>query len=263
MQHQKAVITAAKEELEVAQAELKKVNRSLEQFAYVASHDLKEPLRMVDSYMRILERNMSKEVAESNKEFMWYITDGVSRMKKLIDDLLEYSRLGKDTNKQNTDLNTIMFQVISNLKVAMSSRDGAVHCDYLPTIFGSQREFTQLFQNLIANGLKFQRKDVTPQIAVGCEEHADHYLVSVADNGVGIPEEAQDRVFAIFERAHAKTEYEGTGIGLATCKKIVEHLGGRIWLESTLGQGTTFFFTLPKTKQPEPQQQVGIPATLA
>jgi signal transduction histidine kinase len=256
LQEQKAILQSQSEQINIKNYELQNIeNRlneslhELENFAYAASHDLKEPLRMIGMYTQLLKKRIGGQLEGSNAEFMGYVTDGVSRMQVLLDDLLKYSRLGKEEQDvRNVDLNNTLFVVIHNLTAAMKETDAAIVVTSLPTVWASSVEMTQLFQNLISNAVKFRRKETPPMIEIRVTELSPTKLrFMIADNGIGIPKQHQDRVFNIFERLNSRTDYEGSGIGLATCKKIVQNAGGEIWLESTENVGTTFFFTLPKS----------------
>ncbi len=256
LQEQKATLESQSEQINIKNYELQNIeNRlnesmhELENFAYAASHDLKEPLRMIGMYTQLLKKRIGGQLEGSNVEFMDYVTDGVGRMQVLLDDLLKYSRLGKEEQDiRNIDLNNTLFVVIHNLTAAMKETNAAIVVTPLPTVLASSVEMTQLFQNLISNAVKFRRKDTPPMIEIRVTDWSSNkYRFMIADNGIGIPAQHQDRVFNIFERLNSRTDYEGSGIGLATCKKIVQNAGGEIWLESTEGVGTTFFFTLPKS----------------
>jgi light-regulated signal transduction histidine kinase (bacteriophytochrome) len=235
-------------------AQLRATNAELENFAYAASHDLKEPLRMIGSYTQLVRRRMQPHLQGDTLEFMGYVTDGINRMQRLLDDLLNYSRLGREKHpERNIDLNNILFIVLHNMMVNMRETNAAIMASDLPKIVGSTTEMTQLFQNLIANSIKFRKKDAieTPLVEVYSEENDQETLLIFRDNGIGIAMEYHERVFNIFQRLHARGEYEGSGIGLATCKKIVQNLGGRIWLESEEGKGTTFYIAIPKEPMAE------------
>jgi len=249
LRQQKKEITYQANELKKVGEALKSTNHELEHFAYAASHDLKEPLRMINSYTSLIKKKIDGQLDDSTREYMGFVTNGVERMQKLLDDLLEYSRLGqKGQKKKITDLNDILMIVVSNLMVPMNQNQAAVCTKPLPSIYSSSTEMMQLFQNIISNAIKFKKADTDPLVMVSAKEYGeDFYHFSIADNGIGIPEKDQERVFAIFERLHNKSEFEGTGIGLATCKKIINNMGGKIWLSSTYGEGTTFHFTLPRS----------------
>ena len=225
--------------------ELKRANTELEQFAYVASHDLREPLRMVASYLQLLEGKCADRLDGDAKEFIGFAVDGAMRMRRLIDDLLSYSRVGTRGGKfERTDAQAVLANVVRDLQSPIDETGAAISHDALPTVFADPSQLGQLFQNLIGNALKF-RSDQPPQVHLGATRQDGQWLFSVRDNGIGIEPEFAERIFAIFQRLHGREEYSGTGLGLAICKKIVERHGGRIWVESAAGEGTTFVFTLP------------------
>ena len=247
LERQKLEILMQANNLKKTQKRLKESNRELEQFAGAASHDLKEPLRMIGMYTKLIEKRLTNQLDDNTREFMGYVTDGVSRMQKLLTDLLEYSRVTYNQNNvKPTDLNEILFLVINNLTASMKETDTAIYISDLPTVRSSSTELTQLFQNLLSNSIKFRKKDITPQIHINHRIEGKQHLISVKDNSIGIAKEHQEKVFGIFERLHSKQDYEGSGIGLATCKKIVNKMGGKIWLNSTYGDGTTFYITVPQ-----------------
>lgn len=223
-------------------AELEQSNADLAQFAYVASHDLKEPLRMVTSYVQLLERRLGKDLDEESKEFMGFAVDGAMRMRGLIDDLLAYSRVGtKRKPLERVSAQKIIDAALMNLKVAIDESGATVEVGEMPDLMADSTQLTQLFQNLIANAIKF-RGERKPVVKVTADRVGNLWNFEVSDNGIGIAEEYLDQIFLIFQRLHNRSEYEGTGIGLAVCKKIVERHGGRIGVRSKPGQGSTFFF---------------------
>jgi len=221
-------------------------NKELEQFAYVASHDLQEPLRMVASYIQLLQKRYKGELSTEADEFINFAVDGVVRMKTLINDLLIYSRMNtQEFPLEPTDCDKIIEQVKGNLRSAIEESKAEIIHDSLPVINSNPLQMTQLFQNLVSNAIKFRKPGVPAKVHISCKQNEDEWLFSVSDNGIGIEKEYSERVFIIFQRLHNYKEYPGTGIGLAICKKIVEKLGGRIWVESEQGKGSTFSFTIP------------------
>jgi PAS domain S-box-containing protein len=226
-------------------------NQELERFAYVASHDLREPLRMINSFLTLLERRNPQLDSES-KEFLEFAKDGAVRMDRMVLDLLDLSRVGRSGAAQDRiNVSTSVAEAIANLQflIEETKSDIAV-VDPLPIVLGCQDELTRLFQNLISNAIKYRHTDRHPVIRITCEQVEDAWQFSVADNGIGIASEYHDRIFIIFQRLHGRETYEGTGIGLAICKKIVSTFGGKIWVESGLSKGSTFYFTIPKEKVP-------------
>ena len=226
--------------------ELKRSNADLEQFAYVASHDLQEPLRMVSSYVQFLERRYKNKLDPDADEFIEYAVEGAARMQKLIKDLLAYSRIGiKGSESKDVDLNKVISGVLDDLQETIAVKNAVISCKKLPLIKGDEMQMGQLFMNLINNSLKFIKEDENPRIEVGADEKKWGWTFYVRDNGIGMKKKYLDRIFVIFNRLHGKDEYPGTGIGLAICKKIVERRGGKIWVESKEGKGTTFYFSMP------------------
>lgn len=225
--------------------DLARSNAELEQFAYVASHDLQEPLRMVASFTQLLAKRYQGELDQNADEFIGFAVDGANRMQQLINDLLAYSRVGtRGKSLKPTDLTEILGHARANLHEAIKESGALVTNDPLPIVDGDEVQLVQLFQNLLANAIKFQGK-MTPMIHVSAQPQGNGWLIGVKDNGIGIAPEHQERIFAIFQRLHARSEYPGTGIGLAICKKIVERHGGQIWVESAPGAGATIYFNLP------------------
>lgn len=228
-----------------AEVELKRSNENLEQFAYVASHDLQEPLRMMSSYSALLARRYKGKLDPDADDFINYIVDGAGRLQRLINDLLAYSRAGRGEKAEvGVDCGALLTRVLAGMKVAIDESGAAVTSGPLPELTGSESSFVQLFQNLVGNAIKFRGKEA-PHIHVGAVRKGRNWLFSVKDNGIGIEAQYKDRIFLIFQRLHGREEYPGTGIGLSICKKIVEAAGGKIWLESEPGKGSTFYFTIP------------------
>jgi PAS domain S-box-containing protein len=226
--------------------ELARSNAELEQLAYVASHDLQEPLRMIASYLQLLERRFNDKLDDEGREFMGFAVDGAHRMQALIDDLLTYSRVGtRAVSLQPVDSGKVAAMVLHGLQVAIRETGATVDCGPLPVVAADPVQLAQLFQNLVANAIKFH-SDAPPEIRIRAQEQEGAWCFSVQDNGIGIAPEYFDRIFVMFQRLHVRREYPGTGIGLAICKKIVERHGGHIWVESVPGLGTTFRFTIPR-----------------
>jgi light-regulated signal transduction histidine kinase (bacteriophytochrome) len=239
--------THAEDELRTKTIELARSNAELEQFAYVASHDLQEPLRMVSTYMQLFEKRFKGSIVDEKADkYIAYAVEGAKRMQALIGGLLAYSRVGAgDHVSTRVDLNDTLDLALMNLSQALLDTRALITRDPLPTITGEPTQLAQVFQNLIANANKFHRPDVTPHIHVSATRQGGSWVLSVKDNGIGIEPEFFDRTFVIFQRLHTRTEFPGTGIGLSICKKVVERHGGRIWIESKPGDGTSFCFTLP------------------
>ena len=238
----------AQKELEVTIAELRRSNRELEQFAYVASHDLQEPLRMIGSYVQLLARRYRGRLDAEADEFIDFAVEGAVRMQKLINDLLAFSRVGRQSEAfARVDCNQILATVTQDLQESIAEVGATIHVEPLPRVQGDASQLTQVFQNLLANALKFHGPN-PPQILISAKKQGGDWVFAVRDNGIGIDPQYFDKVFIIFQRLHGKRDYPGTGIGLALTKKIIEHHSGRIWIESIPGQGTTFFFTLRGAK---------------
>ena len=226
-------------------AELARSNKELEQFAYVVSHDLQEPLRMVSSYTQLLSRRYKGRLDANADEFIAYAVDGANRMQRLINDLLAYSRVGTGGKEfEPIDCMAVFDLALVNLRMAIQESGAVVEHDRLPIVMGDKLQFGQLLQNLIGNAIKYHG-DEPPRVHVSAEQKGHEWVFSVRDNGIGIDPQYAERVFVIFQRLHTREEHAGTGIGLAICHKIVERHGGRIWVESQLGSGATFFFTIP------------------
>jgi len=239
----------AERRLKQAIAQLARSNQELEQFAYVASHDLREPLRKIKSYTDLLAKRYQGQLDEKADKYMAYITDGAVRMQALITDLLTYSRVGKgEISLELIDLGAVLNRTLRDISTAIEESNAVITTEPLPTVKANPTQMGQLLQNLIANAIKFHGEQ-PPQIQIKAALHDQSWTISVQDNGIGIEPQYAERIFVIFQRLHTKEEYSGTGIGLAVCKKIVERHRGRIWFESEPGRGTTFFFTLPAIEE--------------
>ena len=243
-------ITELKEAEKILKQKLEELSRSneeLEQFAYISSHDLQEPLRMIASYLQLLERKYKGKLDSKADKYIHFSVDGAIRMQNLIDDILDFSRVTTKAKKlQPTDLEIIYEEVLSNLELSIKENDAHINHDHLPVVMADQTQITQVFQNLINNAMKFRSED-KPKINISVKEEEDYWLFAVEDNGIGIDPKHSERIFEVFKRLHNKRDYPGTGIGLAICKKIIERHGGHIWVESELGKGSNFYFTLPKS----------------
>lgn len=225
--------------------ELARSNRDLEQFAYVASHDLQEPLRMVSAYTQLLAERYKGKLDEQADKYIYYAVDGATRMQELIHDLLRFSRAGREgTVLQATDCNVLVERAMQNLQAAVEESGATIKYGDLPTVTANPVQLEQVFQNLISNAIKF-RNGRSPAIEISAKRVGAKWIFSISDNGIGIAPEHAQIIFAVFQRLHARTEYSGNGIGLAICKKIIEQLGGEIWLENRSGPGATFNFSIP------------------
>jgi len=239
------------EQLQAQAEELTRSNRDLEQFAYVASHDLQEPLRKVASFCQLLQRRYAGQLDERADQYIAFAVDGAQRMQRLINDLLAFSRIGRLTaGFTDIDLNELMAEVTAQISAAREYAKGDVTWDRLPVVEGEEPLLSALFTNLIANSLKFRRPSVPPKVHISARQVDQQWEIAVADNGIGIDPDFADKVFVIFQRLHAKDAYPGTGIGLAIVKKIVEYHGGRVWLDPDVSEGTTIRFTLPSAPVP-------------
>ncbi len=239
-----------KQKLEQTVLELKRSNDDLQQFASVASHDLQEPLRMITSYLQLLDKRYKGKLDADADEFISFAVDGAKRMQGLISDLLAYSRVGtRGKPFESCDCESIITKAIRDLDRIIEENNAVVTHDPLPTIMADTTQLEQVFRNLISNAIKYRSKDQAPNIHISAEQKDNEWLFSVRDNGIGIEPEFSGRIFAIFQQLHGRDEYEGSGIGLAICKRVVERHGGRIWVESEPGEGSTFFFTFPKQER--------------
>jgi PAS domain S-box-containing protein len=237
------------------EAALSRSNQELEQFAYVASHDLQEPLRMVSSYCQLISRRYQGQLDEDADEFIHYAVDGASRMQRLIEDLLQYSRVNtRGKPPEPTEADDVLTGVLADLGVHIEEAGPEVTHDPLPQVMADPVQLGRLFQNLVSNAIKYRGED-PPRIHIGAARQNGQWRFSVQDNGAGIDPQFHDRVFVIFQRLQARDETSGTGIGLAVCKRIVERHGGRIWVESAEGKGSTFYFTIPAHEQNEEAEE--------
>lgn len=234
------------QDLENRARELERTNTELQQFAYVASHDLQEPLRSITSFIQILNRRYGAEFGTEAQEYMGFVVDGAKRMQTLINELLDYSRAGKgDREFRSVDLNLIFDKVRANLHATIEETGAVVESQNLPTLGADDRQMIQLFQNLIDNGIKFRGTE-PPKVTIECQDRVTHWEFTITDNGIGIEEKYKDRIFVIFQRLHIRDNYEGNGIGLAICKKIVERHGGFISLDTEYAGGSRFLFGIAK-----------------
>ncbi|RKD94833.1 ATP-binding protein [Halopiger aswanensis] len=241
-------------ELEALVADLEASNERLEQFAYAASHDLQEPLRMVSSYLRLIENRYGDELDADGEEFLAFAVDGADRMREMIDGLLQYSRVETGGDEfEPVDLNEVLADVRDNLRVTIEESDAEITAERLPRVEGDRGQLQQIFQNVLANAIQYSG-DEPPRVHVSAEQSGSRWTVSIADEGIGIDPEDQDRIFDVFQRLHSRDTHPGTGIGLALCERIVERHGGEIWVESEPGAGTTVSFTLPTVDEQDPER---------
>jgi light-regulated signal transduction histidine kinase (bacteriophytochrome) len=239
-------IYVQREQILKLNAGLQQSNEELERFAYICSHDLQEPVRMMNSFAELLQQKYSNQFDESGRQYIEYITAGARQLRVMIKDILSFSRVGREEIKLETvDCNEIARDVLNELGTMIQHKSASVTCGTLPVLRSNATLIRVLFQNLVGNALKFQDGSITPVVRIGAESDAVSWQFSIIDNGIGIDPKSHDKVFTIFQRLHRKDQYPGTGIGLSTCKKFIELCGGRIWFESAPGKGTSFFFTLP------------------
>ena len=226
---------------------LRNSNKDLEHFAYVASHDLREPLRKIVAFSERLNTKYASALEGDGLVYLHRMIDATQRMQTFIDDLLLFSRFSRDTSDRiDVDLNDILRGVLSDFEMQIESTKAVIQFDKLPTIYGVKTQMVQLFQNLVGNALKFRKPDVPPNISISCTDLDNHYQMTLSDKGIGFEEADAERIFVIFQRLNGRSEFEGTGIGLAICKKIVENHGGNITASSKPDQGSAFTITLPK-----------------
>jgi signal transduction histidine kinase len=244
----------AQEELAQKITELARSNAELEQFAYVASHDLQEPLRMIANYTQLLAERYRGKLDEQAEKYIHYSVDGAVRMQTLIQDLLKFSRVGRaELEPRTTDCRGVVEQALKNLQAAVEESGAVVNWNGLPTVMADSSQLTQVFQNLIANAIKFHGAEI-PAVQIEAEKKEREWVFTVSDNGIGIPAENRQDIFVIFRRLHTRDEYAGNGIGLSICKKIIERHGGKIWIQAQAQPGSCFKFTLPMEPLPKSTQ---------
>jgi PAS domain S-box-containing protein len=238
------------EQLQKQTKDLEISNAELEQFAYVASHDLQEPLRMITSFLTLLEKKYGNVIDDKGKKYIYFAVDGAKRMREIILDLLEFSKVGKTENElEYLNLNDVLKEVKLLLRKSIEEKSATISIDLLPEIRSHRVPLLQVFQNLISNALKYANKEIPVQINITVKEFNDRWLFAVIDNGIGIEKDYFEKIFILFQRLHNKDEYSGTGMGLAITKKIIGTLGGKIWVKSEIGKGSSFFFTIKKTNK--------------
>lgn len=222
-------------------------NMQLENFAYIASHDLKAPIRTIISFSQLLERNLKNKLDADAKEYLDFVVSASRNMRDLIDDLLSYSKINSQPIRRDIfTIGDILMAITAEIQTTIHEKNAVINWDCTYEINADMIKIKQVFQNLITNSIKFQKLDIQPIINISCEENTDYWQFCVKDNGIGIKAEYHERVFDLFQKIHNKSEFEGTGLGLAICKKIIAQHGGKIWIESTFGEGTTFYFTIAK-----------------
>lgn len=226
--------------------QLQKQNKEIEQFVYIASHDLQEPLRSVLSFTEAIEQDYQKTISPEAGEYINYMKKGIVRMQDLVKALLDYSRIGRELTKEKVDCNEVVGEVLQDMAAGIGNTSALVHAQNLPAVMGYKVELKLLFQNLIANAIKFSKQEIAPEVKISVKSAHGFWEFCVADNGIGIDPKHHEKIFIIFKKLHNNSLYEGTGIGLAHCKKIVELHGGTITVESAPGKGASFYFTIPK-----------------
>jgi signal transduction histidine kinase len=242
-------LSAANDRLRVVNRELQRSNEDLQQFAFAASHDLQEPLRSISTFIALLERTARPKLSQSEVEYLGYIADGAQRMHRLITDLLQYSQVGqKPASLQSVDLNVVIARTLDNLHDLIAETAAAVTWDVLPCVHGDEAQLGQMFQNLVGNAIKYARPEVAPAVHLSAARQGQDWVIRVEDNGMGIDPKFFDLIFAPFKRLHGR-DIPGTGIGLAVCRRMIEAHGGRIWVESVPGEGSTFYLSVPVTPE--------------
>lgn len=236
-------------ELMIVNNDLILANNELEQFAYAASHDLQEPLRTISNFTKVLDKKHTGYTDKESQQYLEFIINASAKMQNLISDLLNFSKIGKNVIFASVDCNEILKEVIAEMNATIKENNAKVMSASLPVLRANEIELKRLFQNLISNGIKFHRKEITPKISISVESKEKEYVFAFSDNGIGIEEQYLDKIFVVFQRLHNVSEYPGTGLGLAICKKIVLLHGGKIWVKSKPGEGSTFYFTISKEIQ--------------
>jgi signal transduction histidine kinase len=240
------IVKKQNEELEQLVVDLKRSNSELEQYAYVASHDLQEPLRNITNYVNLLGERISNDIDGETAYYLNIIINSAEKMRSLIQNILLYSLIGKDRTTIKIDCNKVLNEVLIDMRFSIRKNQARIRAGTLPVIEGNRSEIKQLFQNLISNAIKYKKKGVAPEIYIHCEDKNTEWEFSFTDNGIGIEEKYFNKLFKVFQRLHSEHDYPGAGIGLAICKKIVSLYGGKIWVSSKAGKGSTFYFTIPK-----------------
>ena len=250
VQEQTEQLIKAAAKAEQANRDLARKNKEMEQFAYIASHDLQEPLRTTSSFVGLLQKQYHGKLDEKADRYLTYILESSGRMRVLIKNLLDYSQIGSKKELEQVDCNKMLHNVLADLGIAINEAGADIKSESLPVINGYATELKQLFQNLITNAIKFKKEDSSPEINISVHKNGSYWQFAFKDNGIGIEEKYNEKIFVIFQRLHSRTEYEGSGIGLSHCKKIVELHKGRIWVESKVGEGSTFQFTILASAAP-------------
>ena len=235
-----------KKKIEMINTDLISANKELEQFVYIASHDLQEPLRTISNYVELINKKYSGKIDEVADQYLHFIVTATLRMQNLIKDLMDYMIIGRNITFVEVDYNEVLKKIIAEMDDLINESNAKITSSILPVLRGNKIELKRLFQHLISNAIKFRKKSVASEIAITVEEKGIEYLFAIKDNGIGIEEQFINKLFVVFKRLHNVAEYPGTGIGLAACKKIVALFGGKIWVESKLGEGSTFYFTIAK-----------------
>ena len=239
------IIEARTKELVSKNLTLQQMNEELMEISYVASHDLQEPLKTISGFVDLFRNQFMNKIDTSADLYIKYITEATSRLQNLIKDLLDFSRIGKEQSLGEIDCNKLVSSLLADMRSAIQESQAVVQVSELPVVVGSDTELRLLFQNLISNAIKFRKKNINPEISIRCSNLENTYRkFEITDNGIGIDPKFKEKIFVLFQRLHNRNEYQGTGIGLAHCKKIVERHGGSIWVESTPGIGSTFYFTI-------------------